>query len=115
MGAITLQKSIIEGGIFASLLANVQCDTGDEIDTIGFTANYINFHMNFYGCLDSDHAVVVEGFGREISGDWQQMAPTEKQLWEMQQMIYARAKAIEEVQRQQRHARFPVIGTDGGK
>jgi hypothetical protein len=73
--------------IFNSLIEKVECDTGKDLETIGFRSKHSNYHLSFYGCADEDYNVLVEDFGCITDNDWKQLEPTKEQITIMQNTI----------------------------
>ena len=97
---INQEPNIISQAIFGSLLKNAECDTGDDLDTIGFISKWMNYEMSFYVDESYGDDLVIEDFGCMRKGEWIQYQPTKKQKQQLNELISKRRIEIEEENRQ---------------
>lgn len=79
---------------FNQLISKSICDTGCDLDTIGFVAKHNNYEMNFYCSGDEGYKVCVDDFGKMVKGKWQQFEPSEDQLQEMSKILNAKKEEL---------------------
>lgn len=72
---------------FQNLMKKAKCDTGDDIETVGFIAKHLSYECNFFGDAVDDHKVTIDDFGKMYKKKWIQDTPSEEQLNIMQKMI----------------------------
>ena len=66
--------------VFKGLMGNLKCETGDDVDIIGFISKFKSYEISFAGFMEDGYDVIVEDFGKMSSGKWIQMEPSEYQL-----------------------------------
>lgn len=66
--------------IFFELMHNLKCETGNDLDCIGFRVKYKGYEVSFHGELENNYDVVVDDFGKMVSGKWVGVNPRAYQL-----------------------------------
>lgn len=70
----------IRQSVFLNLMQHCSCDTGDDIETVGFVARNFGYAINFYGLQENGHALTIDEFGHFVNGKWMDCEPTTEQL-----------------------------------
>ena len=84
--------------IFQNLLAKAELDTGNDLETVGFTAKLNQYEMSFYGEMVTGHKLTIEDFGHNYGSNWEQMEPTQEQRLALQRLIN---QAVEKIEKEQ--------------
>ena len=77
---------------FDRLLKKAECETGDDLETIGFTSQQSKFAISFH--QTDGEQLQVDEFHKLIQGEWAECEPTEEQLKRMQKVIDDRHNEI---------------------
>lgn len=72
---------------FHNLIEKATCNTGSDIDTIGFIAKNQQHEVNFFAEAQDGHKVTIDTFGKMHKKKWVKDTPTEEQLNVMQKTI----------------------------
>lgn len=83
--------------IFNKLMQNTICDTGLDLETVGFRSKYGVYELSFYVEIENGTNIIIEDFGLLKEGKWQQLEPTKKQINELQEMANKEISYIEEM------------------
>lgn len=81
--------------IFAKLIKKLKLETGEDLETVGLTANHNNYELSFNGDMLDDYDLNVTLFGRMHQGKWEDMKPTPAQLKGMQDLLNVAVMEIE--------------------
>lgn len=84
----------IADSVFEKLMKKSVCDTGEDLDAIGFTAEAFGYSLNFYAELESDHDLQIDCFGRETKDGWVDYEPTPQQRLIMYSIVKQKAASI---------------------
>ena len=72
---------------FQNLIKKATCDTGNERDTVGFTAKHQQHELIFFGEAQDGHQVTIDTFGKMYKKKWIRDTPSQTQLNTMQKHI----------------------------
>ncbi|WP_440881440.1 hypothetical protein [Tenacibaculum sp. C7A-26P2] len=86
--------------VFSRLKQKVECDTGSDLETIGFRSKNGIYEMSFYGSEEDDYKVIVEDFGCMKNQKWYQLEPTETQIITLQNIINKEADNLYKLKEQ---------------
>ena len=75
------------------LIENAECDTGNDLDQIGFSISNDRYEVNFYGDRQFDYLVGIESFFNLKTKN--HVTPTERQISRMKEIIYNKADEIQ--------------------
>lgn len=66
--------------VFLNVMQYVECETGDSLDSVAFTASNYGYTIGFYAQQLNGHKLVVDEFGHFVKGEWVECEPTKEQL-----------------------------------
>ena len=81
--------------IFRNLLAKVELDTGEDLETVGFSAKLNQYEMSFYAEMVTGHNITIEDFGHNYGSNWNQLEPTQEQRLALQLLINKTVEKLE--------------------
>ena len=81
--------------IFRNLLAKVELDTGEDLETVGFSAKLKQYEMSFYAEMVTGHNITIEDFGHNYGSNWNQLEPTQEQRLALQLLINKTVEKLE--------------------
>lgn len=81
--------------IFNGLVDNCKAEDESTLEQVAFRSHYTWYGMSFYANIDDNYNLMVEDFGRNVKGVWQQHEPTEEQLNWMRQKIDAEVMRLQ--------------------
>lgn len=90
--------------IFNKLMAKRVCQTGTDMDGIGFSAEHGPYLISFYGESENHYKVIVDDFGFTSATGWTCLTPSQNQLKVMQKALHERSNEIVEELRQEHFA-----------
>jgi len=93
----------IEQSVFESVMDGIECDTGDDLGTVGFMARNHDYSISFYGNQVEGHDLIVDEFGKMKNGEWVSFEPTEMQIYCMNQLIQNEVKRIQKLEEEKRN------------
>lgn len=77
-------------------MCELQLETGNDLDAIGFKSSRGPFQISFYGEMENNYKLIVEDFGmNQMGGGWEVMQPTDEQILLMQRALLAKRAEIE--------------------
>jgi len=83
--------------IFTTLIKNAQCDTGKDLDQVGFSASTVHFNVDFYGNKKNNYDLEINQFGYGEQGNFTHVEPTTRQREMMQKMIIDMANEVQSI------------------
>lgn len=70
------------------IFKRIECHTGNDLETIGFTGEFENYYISFYGKIEDEFRLFVESYSIQIDEDfWNPLTPSNKDLEAMQNII----------------------------
>ncbi len=73
--------------VFLNVMQYAECETGDSLDSIAFTASNYGYTIGFYAEQSNGHKLIVDEFGHMVKGEWVECEPTQEQLNHMERLI----------------------------
>ncbi len=84
---------------FRGLMKDLKCETGDDIEAVGFKSSRGPFQISFHGNLEDNYQVSIEDFGMNLQGGgWEILEPTEAQVQTMQNKLLEMVEELQEKQ-----------------
>jgi len=96
----------MKDSIFQNLLNKAILDTGNDLETVGFTAKLNQYEMSFYGEMVTGHNVTIEDFGHNYGSSWNQLEPTQEQRLALQRLMNKTVEKLENREHQPEDVRF---------
>tara|TARA_R110002020_G_scaffold318905_12_gene534594 strand:- start:4277 stop:4618 length:342 start_codon:yes stop_codon:yes gene_type:complete len=93
----------MKDSVFINLLKKAQLDTGEDLETVGFSAKLNPYEMSFYAELVTGHNITIEDFGHQYGKSWQQLEPTPEQRLALQELMN---KTVEKLERREDQPEF---------
>ncbi len=96
MEALKVTPQVISKKIFNNLLKNVECDTGNDKEDIGFSSKWMNYEIGFYINDGDEDTILIDDFGFMKNGSWTQCEPTSFQREKMKEILVKKLNEIYE-------------------
>ncbi|WP_028376030.1 hypothetical protein [Leeuwenhoekiella sp. MAR_2009_132] len=85
----------MKDSVFINLLKKAELDTGNDLETVGFTAKLNQYEMSFYAEMVTGHNVTIEDFGHNYGSNWNQLEPTQEQRLALQRLMNKTVEKLE--------------------
>ena len=106
MEAFKIKIPTISKDTFDVLINNVECDTENDIETIGFVSEWMNYEINFYTNIEAAGKVIIEDFGFMKDKSWVQCTPTDLQIDAMKKLIADKIDELSGIKEEKDHDDF---------
>jgi len=88
------QNPQILQSVFLNVMQYVECETGDNLDSVAFTASNYGYTIGFYAEQSNGHKLIVDEFGHMVKGEWVECEPTNEQIEYLENLVKKEIKRV---------------------
>ena len=88
----------MESTLFLMCASKLRRDTGDDLETVGMSAEFNGVSIDIYGDSDKGHELIISEFVIKDNEKWVSVEPTASQKSSLQAVLYAEVLKVTEIQ-----------------